>query len=50
MITSHVKIIAFQTISIIAYGYFILVEKTVVCTINSKILECLEIPGLFLVF
>ena len=49
MIISHVKIIAFQTIIIIAYAYFILLEKTVVYVINRTIHVCLEIPDLFLV-
>ena len=47
MIISHMKIIAFQTI--IASGYFILVENTVVYIINRKIHGCLEISDLFLV-
>ena len=45
-----VKIIAFHTISIIAFRYFMLVEKTVVYIINRKIHGCLEITDLFLVF
>ena len=50
MIISHVKIIAFQTIIIhCLYGYFILLEKTVVYIINRIIHVCLEIPDLFLV-
>ena len=52
MIISHVKIIAFQTIIIYClcrYGYFILLEKTVVDIINRTIHMCLEIPDLFLV-
>ena len=50
MIISHVKIIAFQTIGIhCLYGYFILLEKTVVYIINRVIHMCWEIPDLFLV-
>ena len=48
MIISHVKIIAFQSL-FIAYGYFILLEKTVVYIINRIIHGCFEIPDLFLV-
>ena len=49
MTISHVKIIAFQTTLFIAYGYFILLEKTVVYIKNRIIHVCLEIPHLFLV-
>ena len=49
MIISHVKISLFKQSSSIAYGYFILLEKTVVYIINRTIHVCLELPDLFLV-
>ena len=41
------KLLLFKQSSIIASGYFILLEKTVVYIINRKIHGCLEIPHLF---
>ena len=49
MIISHVKIIAFQTITNHSFWTFYIGGKPVVCIINRKIDECLEIPDLFLV-
>ena len=49
MIISHVKIIAVKQSSIAAFGYFILLEKTVVYIIKRNIHGCLEISDLFLV-
>ena len=49
MIISHVKIIAFQTITNHSFWTFYIGEKPVVYIINRKIHECLEIPDLFLV-
>ena len=41
------KLSLFKQSSFIAYGYFILLEKTVVYIINRTIHVCLEIPDLF---
>ena len=49
MIISHVKLSLFKQSLFIAYGYSILLEKTVVYVINRIIHVCLEIPDLFLV-
>ena len=43
------KLSLFKQSSFIAYGYFILLEKTVVYTINRTIHVCLKTPDLFLV-
>ena len=49
MIISHVKIIAFQTVTNRSFWTFYAGEKPVVYIINRKIHGCLEIPDLFLV-
>ena len=49
MIISHVKIIAFQTITNHSFWTFYIGGKVVVYTLNRKIHGCLEIPDLFLV-
>ena len=49
MIISHVKIIAFQTITNHSFWAFYIGGKPVVYTINRKIHGCLEKPDLFLV-
>ena len=49
MIISHVKIIAFQTITNHSFWTFYIGGKPVVYVINRTILGCLEIPDLFLV-
>ena len=49
MIISHVKIIAFQTITNRSFWTFYIGEKPVVYIINRKIDGYLEIPDLFLV-
>ena len=49
MIISHVKIIAFQTITNHSFRTFYIGGKPVVYIINRKIHVCLEIPDLFLV-
>ena len=49
MIISHVKIIAFQTITNHRFWTFYICGKAVVYIINRKIHGCLEIPDLFLV-
>ena len=49
MIISHVKIIAFQTITNHSFWTFYIGGKPVVYIINRKIHGCLEIPDLFLV-
>ena len=48
MIISHVKIIAFQTITNHSLWTFYIGGKPVVYIINRKIHGCLEIPDLFL--
>ena len=49
MIISHLKIIAFQTITDHGFWTFYIGGKPVVYMINRKIHGCLEIPDLFLV-
>ena len=49
IISSHVKIIAFQTITNHSFWTFYTGGKPVVYIINRKIHGCLEIPDLFLV-
>ena len=49
MIISHVKIIAFQTITNHSFWTFYIGEIPVVYIINRKMHGCLEIPDLFLV-
>ena len=49
MIISHVKIIAFQTITNRSFWTFYIGGKPVVYIINRKIHGYLEIPDLFLV-
>ena len=49
MIISHVKIIAFQTITNHSFWTFYIGGKPVVYIINRKIHGCLEIQDLFLV-
>ena len=49
MIISHVKIIAFQTITNHSIWTFYIGGKHVVYIINRKTHGCLEIPDLFLV-
>ena len=48
MMISHVKIIAFQTITNHSFWRFYIGGKPVVYIINRKIHECLEIPDLLL--
>ena len=49
MIISHVKIIAFQTITHHSFWTFYIGGKPVVYIINRKIHGCLKIPDLYLV-
>ena len=49
MMISHVKIIAFQTITNHSFWTFFIGGKPVVYIINRKIHGCLEIPELLLV-
>ena len=49
MIISHVKIIAFQTITNHSFWTFYIDKKPVVYIMNRKTHGCLEIPDLFLV-
>ena len=49
MMLSHVKIIAFQTITNYSSWTFYIGGKPVVYIMNRKIHGCLEIPDLFLV-
>ena len=50
MINSHVKIIAFQTITNHSFWTFYIGGKPVVYIINTKIHGCLEIQDVFLVY
>ena len=47
MMISHVKIVAFQTITNRSFWTFYTGRKPVVYIINRKINGCLEIPDLF---
>ena len=49
LIISHVKIIAFQTVTNHSFWTFYTGGKPTVYIINTKIHECLEIPDSFLV-